>query len=113
MKTNEIKLLAEDCTPIHDERIKQRPSMYADIALENVIYRIDGEKVLDIAKVILPQRSYEIILKRYGFYDGYAWTFEMIGKEINLSIERVRQINAKSLKLLRYYIKHPERINHD
>ena len=113
MKTNEIKLLAEDCTPIHDERIKQIPCKDTDEVFENIIYRIDGEKILDIAKKILPKKSYEILLKRYGFYDGYAWSLEMIGEEINLSRDRVRKINAKSLQLLRYYIKNQERRKHD
>ena len=105
MKTNEIKLLVDECFPLHDERIKQIPNTSAEEILEDVVCRVDCERILNIAKDILPERSYQILLRRYGFYDGCAWTLERIGKEMNVSGYRIHQINDKSLRVLRYYLK--------
>jgi len=42
---------------------------------------------------------------RYGFQDGTAYSLSDIGRLLNLSRERVRQIEAKALQKLR----HPRR----
>ena len=49
----------------------------------------------------LNAREQEILRKRYGLDDGRCRTFIEIGKEFNLSRERIRQIEARALKKLR------------
>ena len=46
-----------------------------------------------------------VLTLRFGLEDGKCRTFEEIGKEFSLSKERIRQIEAKALRILR----HPSR----
>jgi len=39
---------------------------------------------------------------RYGLADGYSRTLEEVGKQYNVTRERIRQIEAKSLRKLRH-----------
>ena len=57
----------------------------------------------DINKVLsgLKEREALVIQKRFGLNDGYEMTLEEIGKELNVTRERVRQIEAKALSKLR------------
>jgi RNA polymerase primary sigma factor len=43
---------------------------------------------------------------RFGLADGYSRTLEEVGKQFNVTRERIRQIEAKALRKLR----HPTRI---
>lgn len=56
----------------------------------------------------LPQRLKVILSVRFGFDDQGAKTLERTGKEFNLSKERIRQLEAKALHMLR----HPSRSQH-
>jgi len=53
----------------------------------------------------LTPREQEVIRQRYGLKDGRAKTLEEVGKEFNVTRERIRQIEAKALRKL----KHPNR----
>ncbi len=53
----------------------------------------------------LTQREQEIIRLRYGLDDGRSRTLEEVGREFNVTRERIRQIEAKALRKLR----HPSR----
>ncbi len=46
----------------------------------------------------LPEREQMIISLRYGLDTDVPWTLEKIGKKLNITRERVRQIEAKALK---------------
>lgn len=48
-----------------------------------------------------PEREKDVILKRFGFYDGRIYTLEEIGMQYNVTRERVRQIEAKVLRKMR------------
>ncbi|HIE30093.1 TPA: sigma-70 family RNA polymerase sigma factor [Candidatus Poribacteria bacterium] len=50
----------------------------------------------------LPPREEQIIRLRYGLDDGYAYSLQEIGSRFNLSRERVRQLENRALKRLRY-----------
>ena len=57
----------------------------------------------DINKLLsgLKEREALVIQKRFGLNDGYEMTLEEIGKELNVTRERVRQIEANALSKLR------------
>lgn len=50
---------------------------------------------------VLEPRERQVIAKRFGFEGGRARSLQQIGGEMNLSRERVRQIELKALKKLR------------
>ena len=47
-------------------------------------------------------RERRVILLRFGLYDGRARTLEEVGKEFNVTRERIRQIEAKAIRKLRH-----------
>ena len=53
----------------------------------------------------LPTRNREVMKMRFGLTDGSAHTLEEIGKEFKITRERVRQIEDKSLRILRQQAK--------
>ena len=68
---------------------------------QNMIYREEIEKVLQT----LTPREEKVIRLRYGLDDNRPRTLEEVGKEFNVTRERIRQIEAKALRKLR----HPSR----
>jgi len=53
----------------------------------------------------LTEREEKVLRLRFGLYDGRTRTLEEVGKEFNVTRERIRQIEAKALRKLR----HPSR----
>ena len=53
----------------------------------------------------LTAREARVLKLRFGLEDGRARTLEEVGKEFNVTRERIRQIEAKALRKLR----HPSR----
>lgn len=49
----------------------------------------------------LTQREQKVLLLRFGLVDGKTRTLEEVGKEFNVTRERIRQIEAKALRKLR------------
>ena len=46
---------------------------------------------------------WSIVLKlRFGLVDGYTWTLEETGKYFGVTRERIRQIETKAIRRLRY-----------
>lgn len=60
-----------------------------------------------IAKLLdtLTEREQRVLILRFGLKDGRTRTLEEVGKEFNVTRERIRQIEAKALRKLR----HPSR----
>lgn len=52
----------------------------------------------------LPQKQRKVIEARYGFVDGKEHTLDEIGKEMGVSRERIRQIEAKAIRMLCNYL---------
>ena len=62
------------------------------------------EQLDDILKT-LNDREEKVLRLRYGLDDGSPKTLEEVGKEFNVTRERIRQIEVKALRKLR----HPSR----
>ena len=62
------------------------------------------EQLMDVLNS-LTAREAKVLRLRYGLDDGKARTLEEVGKEFNVTRERIRQIEAKALRKLR----HPSR----
>ena len=62
------------------------------------------EQMLEVLKTLTP-REEKVLRLRFGIEDGRARTLEEVGKEFNVTRERIRQIEAKALRKLR----HPSR----
>jgi len=60
--------------------------------------RTDLEKALNS----LPPREVRILQLRYGLIDGQTYTLEEVGRKMGVTRERIRQIEAKALRRLRY-----------
>ena len=56
---------------------------------------------LDEVLGTLTEREQKVLRLRFGLKDGRARTLEEVGKEFNVTRERIRQIEAKALRKLR------------
>lgn len=63
------------------------------------------QEQLEQVLVTLTDREQKVLRLRFGLDDGRARTLEEVGKEFNVTRERIRQIEAKALRKLR----HPSR----
>lgn len=62
------------------------------------------EQLVDVLKTLTPREA-KVLKLRFGLDDGRQRTLEEVGKEFNVTRERIRQIEAKALRKLR----HPSR----
>ena len=68
-------------------------------------YSLLREKIVDVLDS-LTDRERRVLSLRFGLADGYSRTLEEVGKQFNVTRERIRQIEAKALRKMR----HPTRI---
>ncbi len=68
-------------------------------------YSLLREKLMDVLDSLTP-RERKVLSLRFGLQDGYSRTLEEVGKQFNVTRERIRQIEAKALRKMR----HPTRI---
>lgn len=91
-------------TPLGDEGESSLGDFIAD---ENMISpEVSSERVLlkenmMVLLEILTDREKDVIIKRFGLESGEPKTLEEIGKEMNVTRERIRQIEAKALRKLK------------
>ncbi len=64
-----------------------------------------NEHIREVLLNDLQERERKVLILRFGLEDGRARTLEEVGKEFNVTRERIRQIEAKALRKLR----HPNR----
>ena len=62
------------------------------------------EQLAEVLQTLTPRES-KVLKLRFGLEDGHPRTLEEVGKEFNVTRERIRQIEAKALRKLR----HPSR----
>lgn len=74
---------------------------------ESASYSILRDQILKLLDT-LTEREQRVLILRFGLTDGRTRTLEEVGKEFNVTRERIRQIEAKALRKLR----HPSRSKH-
>ena len=111
-RVREIMKISQDPvsleTPIGEEEDSHLGDFLPD---ENVLAPSDAaartmlnEQLNEILDT-LTERERKVLTLRFGLIDGRARTLEEVGKEFNVTRERIRQIEAKALRKLR----HPSR----
>jgi RNA polymerase primary sigma factor len=73
---------------------------------QRVAEQSDVRRIVDEMLCSLGEREQRILRMKFGFDSGHPKNMEEIGKEFNLSRERVRQIENKAIRALR----HPTRL---
>ena len=69
----------------------------ADVASHTLL----KEQLGDVLDTLTP-REKKVLILRFGLTDGRSRTLEEVGKEFNVTRERIRQIEAKALRKLRH-----------
>ena len=95
-------------TPIGEEEDSHLgdfiPDDDAPVPAEAASQTLLKEQLADVLKTLTP-REEKVLRLRFGLEDGRPRTLEEVGKEFNVTRERIRQIEAKALRKLR----HPSR----
>jgi len=95
-------------TPIGEEEDSHLgdfiPDDEAPAPAESAAFTLLKEQLIDVLDTLTP-REEKVLRLRFGLDDGRARTLEEVGKEFNVTRERIRQIEAKALRKLR----HPSR----
>ncbi len=108
----EIQKIAQDPvsleTPIGEEEDSHLSDFLEDetsvAPTDAVAFTMLKEQLLGVLDTLTP-REEKVLRLRYGLDDGRPRTLEEVGKEFNVTRERIRQIEAKALRKLR----HPSR----
>ena len=108
----EIQKIAQDPvsleTPIGEEEDSHLGDFIEDEQAQApsdlVAYSMLKEQLIGVLDTLTP-REQKVLRLRYGIDDGRPRTLEEVGKEFNVTRERIRQIEAKALRKLR----HPSR----
>jgi RNA polymerase primary sigma factor len=111
-KVREIMKIAQEPvsleTPIGEEEDSHLgdfiPDEDAPAPAEAAAFTMLKEQLIDVLDSLTP-REEKVLKLRFGLEDGRARTLEEVGKEFNVTRERIRQIEAKALRKLR----HPSR----
>jgi RNA polymerase primary sigma factor len=111
-KVREILKIAQEPvsleTPIGEEEDSHLgdfiPDEDAPAPAEAAAFTLLKEQLLDVLDT-LTDREKKVLKLRFGLDDGRARTLEEVGKEFQVTRERIRQIEAKALRKLR----HPSR----
>jgi RNA polymerase primary sigma factor len=103
-----LKMMQEPvslATPVGEEEDSRLEDFIEDQNSPNPIVKAQQYRLqLELEKVLntLTPRETEIIRLRYGIGIGYPNTLEEVGKKFGVTRERVRQIEAKAIRKLRY-----------
>ncbi len=111
-RVSEIQKIAQDPvsleTPIGEEEDSHLGDFIEDdkapTATDTVTSTMLKEQIARVLDTLTP-REEKVLRLRYGIDDGRPRTLEEVGKEFNVTRERIRQIEAKALRKLR----HPSR----
>ena len=114
-RVREIQKIAQDPvsleTPIGEEEDSHLGDFIEDETTttpsDSVSTTMLKETLLNVLNTLTP-REEKVLRLRYGVDDGRPRTLEEVGREFNVTRERIRQIEAKALRKLR----HPSRSKH-
>lgn len=91
-------------TPIGEEDDSNLGDFVADnntVTPEANVEAVMLREHIDQLLMDLKERERQVIVLRFGLEDGHPRTLEEVGKEFNVTRERIRQIEAKALRKLR------------
>lgn len=95
-------------TPVGEEEDSHLGDFIQDdhvtVPQDAAAYTLLHEQLMEVLGT-LTEREQKVLRLRFGLDDGRARTLEEVGKEFNVTRERIRQIEAKALRKLR----HPSR----
>ena len=111
-KVMEIQKIAQDPvsleTPIGEEEDSHLGDFIQDddspAPQDSAAYTLLKEQLDEVMSTLTPREA-KVLRLRFGLDDGKARTLEEVGKEFDVTRERIRQIEAKALRKLR----HPSR----
>ena len=111
-KVTEIQKIAQDPvsleTPIGEEEDSHLGDFIKDedspAPHDAASYTLLKEQLEEVMNTLTPREA-KVLKLRFGLEDGKSRTLEEVGKEFNVTRERIRQIEAKALRKLR----HPSR----
>lgn len=92
-------------TPVGEEEDSVLSDFIEDKDAENpanrTTYVLLQDKIRELLSE-LPEREQEVLRMRFGLDDGYSLTLEEVGLYFDVTRERIRQIEAKALRRLRF-----------
>lgn len=95
-------------TPIGEEEDSHLGDFIQDehvaVPVDAATFTLLHEQLLEVLET-LTEREQKVLKLRFGLEDGHPRTLEEVGREFNVTRERIRQIEAKALRKLR----HPSR----
>jgi RNA polymerase primary sigma factor len=108
-RVREIMKLSQDPvsleTPIGEEEDSHIGDFIADddvpAPAEAAAFTLLKEQLMSVLET-LTEREKKVLILRFGLGDGKARTLEEVGREFNVTRERIRQIEAKALRKLRH-----------
>ena len=92
-------------TPVGEEEDSVLSDFIEDKDADNPANRTEFILLQDKIRELLadlPEREQEVLRMRFGLDDGYALTLEEVGLYFDVTRERIRQIEAKALRRLRF-----------
>ena len=111
-KVLEIQKIAQDPVSLETPIGEENDSHLGDFIKDDdspspqdvASYTMLREQLEEVMKTLTPREA-KVLRLRFGLDDGKARTLEEVGKQFNVTRERIRQIEAKALRKLR----HPSR----
>ena len=111
-KVMEIMQIAREPASLETPIGEEDDSNLGDFVADNNVVTPEGnvESVMlrehiDALLGDLKERERQVIVLRFGLEDGHPRTLEEVGKEFNVTRERIRQIEAKALRKLRHPVR--------
>ena len=108
-KVGEIMKIAQEPVSLETPIGEEEDSSLQDFIQDNetpapqdaATFRLLKEQLVDVLGTLTP-REEKVLRLRFGLDNGRARTLEEVGKEFNVTRERIRQIEAKALRKLRH-----------
>ena len=108
LRVQELRKIAQETvsldTPVGEDEDSDLadfvPDETAELPFDQASYQLFRQQVADVLSSLTP-RERRVLELRFGLEDGKARTLEEVGREFNVTRERIRQIEGKALRKLR------------